>query len=189
MALQTIAVYCGSSARVAPVYLQRAFEMGQLLAKAGINLVYGGGKTGLMGAVADGALAEKGRVLGFLPHMLQKKEKEHPGLTELHLVEDMHTRKLQMFNRAEAFIILPGGFGTLDEIFEILTWRQIALHQKPMVFVNVSGYWDPLFTLMQHMQQEQFIGLEHLQFAEVTSTPQEAFNFLESQQGSIERVL
>ncbi len=180
MTLQTAAVYCGSSDRVASSYLQKAFEMGQLIAKAGIDLVYGGGKTGLMGAVADGALAEKGRVLGFLPHTLRKKEKEHPGLTELHLVEDMHTRKLQMFNRAEAFIILPGGFGTLDEVFEVLTWRQIAFHKKPIVFVNISGYWDPLFALMKHMQQEQFIGLKHLQFAEVVSTPQEALHFLES---------
>lgn len=180
MKFHTVAVYCGSSDRVAPAYLQNAFEMGQLLAKAGVDIVYGGGKTGLMGAVADGALAEKGCVFGFLPHALRKKEKEHPGLTELHLVEDMHTRKLQMFNRAEAFIILPGGFGTLDEVFEILTWRQIAFHQKPIAFVNISGYWNPLFTLMKHLQQEQFIGLEHLQFAEVASTPQEALHFLEN---------
>jgi uncharacterized protein (TIGR00730 family) len=177
--LGTVAVYCGSSGGNAPLYRQSAFEMGQLLAKAGIDLIYGGGMTGMMGAVADGALAEKGRVIGFLPPSLLEKEKGHPSITALHLVENMPVRKSRMFNQAQAFLILPGGFGTLDELFEILTWRQIGLHQKPILFVNISGYWDPLFQLMHHLQQAHFVKSEHLQLAEVVSTPQEALDRLQ----------
>lgn len=176
--LHSVAVYCGSSPAVSKVYLKTAFETGRLLAGFGIDVVYGGGKAGLMGAVADGALEARGRVFGYMPTSLIEKEKGHAGITELHIVESMHMRKCSMFDHAEAFIVLPGGFGTLDEAFELLTWHQIGLHEKPVVFVNVSKYWDPLLDLIHHMEQEQFIRPEDRQKVQVATTPEAAIELL-----------
>lgn len=177
--LHSVAVYCGSSPGVSSMYMETAFEMGRLLALSGIDLVYGGSQVGLMGAVADGALGEQGKVFGYMPHSLMEKEMGHPKITELHLVDSMHMRKCSMFDHAEAFIILPGGFGTLDEAFELLTWRQIKLHEKPIVFLNLSGYWDPLFELMDHMAQEQFIQTQDRLDIQVAQSPKEALEVLQ----------
>lgn len=134
-----------------PAFAAAAREVGQLIAQAGLALVYGGAKVGLMGAVADGALAAGGRVIGVLPHFLAGKEIAHPGLTELVLVESMHERKTRMHEISDAVITLPGGFGTLDEYFEMLTWAQLDLHRKPIGLLNVEGFYDGLLQLADTM--------------------------------------
>lgn len=145
--MRSICVFCAASAGTDPVYMRCARELGAALAGAGMELLYGGGKLGMMGAVADGALAGGGRVVGVIPHFLCGLEQDHAGLTELHHVETMHERKAMLASRADAFVALPGGFGTFDELCEIVTWRQLKLHDKPIVLVNVDGYYDGL--LMQ----------------------------------------
>lgn len=148
---QSVCVYCGSSSRVSDVYKQAAHTLGAGLAERGIQLVYGGGRVGLMGIVADASLSAGGTVVGIIPQHIQVKEVEHTGLTELHVVDSMHTRKRMMVDRSDAFVVLPGGLGTLDEAFEILTWKQLALHDKPVVVVDVDGYWRPFEALIDHM--------------------------------------
>ena len=154
--VRAVCVYCGSSNRVDESYRQAAHELGIRLASAGLRLVYGGGRVGLMGIVADAALSAGGEVVGIIPEHIQKLEVDHTGLTELHVVDSMHTRKRMMVERSDAFLVLPGGLGTLDEMFEIVTWRQLNLHDKPIIVVNVGGYWDPLRTLLQHLRDAGF---------------------------------
>lgn len=154
--ISSVCVYCGSSMRSDKIYQDVAVELGAMLAQAGIQLVYGGGKLGLMGLVADGILRNGGQAVGFIPEYLAEYEGAHEGLNELHIVDSMHTRKLKMSERSDAFIILPGGFGTLDELFEILTWRQLRMHDKPIILVNINGYWDSLITLIQHVVTQKF---------------------------------
>ena len=141
--LRSICVFCGSADGLKQVYLDAAFGLGQLLARQGITLVYGAGKTGLMGAVADGALSAGGEVIGIVPHNLNTSALIHAGLTRLETSENMHTRKARMSELAEAFIALPGGLGTFDELFETLTWVQIGLHHKPVGLLNTLNYYDP----------------------------------------------
>lgn len=160
--IDSVCVYCGASTRVDPSFTAAAFSLGQKIAQAGIQLVYGGGRLGLMGAVADGALSEGGKVVGYMPTHLQDMEQAHTGLTESHIVKDMHTRKRCMFERSDAFVALPGGFGTMDETFEIVTWKQINLHDKPLVLVNINGYWDPLRKLVENTVNKKFAKDEHL---------------------------
>jgi hypothetical protein len=148
--VKSICVYCGSSGRVDEVYRAAATRFGVLLAKAGIELVYGGGRVGLMGLLADAALASGGRVTGIIPVHLHDKEVGHTGLSELVIVDNMHERKRRMFELADAFVVLPGGLGTLDETLEIITWKQLELHDKPVVLVDVAGYWTPLLELIEH---------------------------------------
>ena len=149
--IKSICVYCGASLGKSPDYLDLAQELGRELARQGVRLVYGGGRVGLMGAVADAALAEGGEVIGVIPEHLQAAEVGHTGLTELKVVESMHVRKRLMFDLADAFVVLPGGFGTLDETFEIVTWRQLGLHDKPIVLIDRNGYWDPFMDLIDHL--------------------------------------
>ncbi|MBL8832716.1 MAG: TIGR00730 family Rossman fold protein [Rhodospirillales bacterium] len=146
--LNSVCVYCGSSNDGNPSHRTDANRFGGQLAAAGIALVYGGGRVGLMGAVADGAIAGGGTVVGIIPEHLMRAEVGHGQVTELHVVPSMHVRKEMMFARSDAFVILPGGPGTLDEMFEILTWRQLGLHDKPLVIVNLAGYWDGLIALI-----------------------------------------
>lgn len=148
--VSSICVYCGSSNRVAPAFLEAAARLGTLLARHDITLVYGGGRLGLMGRVADAALRAGGRVVGIIPHHLYRVEVRHDELSELLVVETMHERKAEMFRRADAFCVLPGGIGTLDEMVEILTWRQLRLHDMPIVVVNQDGYFEPFRALLQH---------------------------------------
>ena len=150
-AVKRICVYCGSSGRVDEIYRAAATRLGVILAKSGIELIYGGGRIGLMGLMADAALASGGRVTGIIPIHLHDREVGHPGLSELVVVDNMHDRKRRMFELADAFAVLPGGLGTLDETLEIITWKQLGLHDKPVVLVDVAGYWTPLIELFDHI--------------------------------------
>lgn len=154
--IKSVCVYCGASSRVGLIYQEAAFEFGKSLAEAGIQLVYGGGQTGLMGLVADGTMNNGGRAIGFITKDLEHIEGGHNHLSELHIVDTMHTRKLRMSENADAFVILPGGFGTLDELFEILTWRQLDMHDKPLIIANINGYWDPLQALIHNIVEHSF---------------------------------
>jgi hypothetical protein len=159
--VRSICVYCGSAGRVDPRFRAAAERLGRAIAEQGIELIYGGGRVGLMGLVADAALAAGGRVTGIIPDHIQSLEVEHTGLTELVVVDSMHTRKRLMFERSDAFVVLPGGLGTLDETFEILTWRQLALHDKPIVIVDEGGYWQPLEAMIDHMIDAGFCRPGH----------------------------
>ncbi len=156
MAFSSVAVYCGSSNSVAEKYKITAASVSSELARRGTRIVYGGGHVGLMGIVADSALKAGGKVIGIIPEHIRAHEVQHTGLTELHVVPDMHTRKRMMVERAEAFIILPGGLGTLDEAFEILTWRKLKLHNKPIIIFNQDGYWNEMISLMDTAIAEGF---------------------------------
>jgi uncharacterized protein (TIGR00730 family) len=158
---RSICVYCGSADHLHSEYIQAATEMGALLAHSGIRLVYGAGKTGLMGAVADGALQAGGEVIGVVPENLFTPQLIHSNLTHLEVVPDIQSRKARMSNLAEAFIALPGGFGTFDELFETLTWAQIGIHRKPVGLLNTRNYFDPLLGMVQKARDEGFIYSEH----------------------------
>jgi uncharacterized protein (TIGR00730 family) len=152
-----LCVYCGSEAGDDPRYRAAAAELGDALARAGIELVFGGGRVGLMGVVADAVLAGGGRVVGIIPDRLRSRELAHPGASEMVVVPSMHERKRMMAERSDAFAVLPGGIGTLDELFEILTWRSLGLHDKPIFIVDVAGYWQPLRGLLDHLVGHGFV--------------------------------
>jgi uncharacterized protein (TIGR00730 family) len=151
VALRSVCVFCGSSAPADPRYRDAARALGGLVAEAGIDLVYGGGQVGLMGEVADAALSRGGRVIGVIPTGLFSREVGHTGLTKLHEVGSMHERKRLMYDLSDAFIALPGGLGTLEELAEIATWSQLGLHAKPVVLLDVAGFWEPLITQLDQM--------------------------------------
>ncbi|MBC7670375.1 MAG: TIGR00730 family Rossman fold protein [Gemmatimonadaceae bacterium] len=152
-ALTSVCVYCGSSNTADPAFLNAAFEIGGDFARAGLKLVYGGGGVGLMGATARGAHAAGGKVLGIIPDFLRGREQPFDDV-ETVIVTSMHERKMMMFERSDAFVVLPGGIGTLEEIIELLSWRRLDLHAKPIMFHNPRGFWDPLFALLQHTIDE-----------------------------------
>jgi uncharacterized protein (TIGR00730 family) len=154
--ISRLCVYCGSAGAVDSRYRQAARELGERLAAAGIELVFGGGRIGLMGIAADAALANGGRVIGVIPAALRDRELAHQNVSELVVVDTMHDRKRVMAERADAFAVLPGGIGTLDEAFEMLTWRQLVLHDKPIFLVDVAGYWQPLRALLDHIVEQRF---------------------------------
>ncbi len=160
--LRRVCVFCGSSPGVRPSYLEAARALGATIARRGLGLVYGGASVGLMGAVAEAALAAGGEVIGVLPRSLQEREIAHLGLTELHVVDSMHTRKAMMAERADAFVALPGGLGTLEELFEVLTWRLLGLHRKPAGLLDVEGYYAPLVAFLERSVDEGFLRREHL---------------------------
>lgn len=149
--LASLCVFCGASAGTDPGFRDDARRLGARMAAEGVALVYGGGHLGMMGALAEAVMAGGGRVIGFIPEHLTRVEKAYREITELHVVESMHTRKRMMFDRADAFAVLPGGMGTMDETFEILTWKQLRLHNKPVLIVNLDGYWSPWLTLVGHI--------------------------------------
>lgn len=155
--MKSVCVYCGANAGATPIYASAATELGKHLADAGLRLVYGGGNTGLMGAVANGVLDAGGQVTGVIPQHLVDWEVAHKGLTTLEVVGSMHERKSRMFDLSDGFIALPGGFGTLEEVFEMLTWRQLNIGQKPIAFLNVNGYYSPLMAMIEHMVAEKFL--------------------------------
>src|ERR1700761_7268297 len=168
----TLCVYCASSADVAQLYKDAAVELGRSIAEQGIELVYGGGRVGLMGLLADAALAAGGKVTGIIPGHIVDMEVAHQTLTELVVVETMHERKKMMFDRSDAFVVLPGGMGTLDEMLEILTWKQLGLHDKPVILVNIGGYWDRLLAVIDHGVAEGFIRPKHARLLqEVSDVP------------------
>ncbi len=154
--LRSVCVYCGSSLGAGPRYAETARRLGRELAAHRLRLIYGGGGIGLMAEAADAAMAAGGEVIGVIPELLQKREKGHRGITELRVVASMHERKNLMFELADAFVILPGGFGTLDEAFEMLTWRQLGMHDKPILFLNLDGYWTPFGDLVDHFVRQGF---------------------------------
>jgi uncharacterized protein (TIGR00730 family) len=154
--IRRLCVYCGSSGEVRAQYRGTASALGSRLAAAGIGLVYGGGRVGLMGLLADAALAAGGEVTGIIPSRLRDAEVAHHGVTELIVVDNMHERKRLMAEKADAFAILPGGIGTLDEMFEALSWKQLGLHDKPILLVDIEGYWAPLRALLDHIVAEGF---------------------------------
>jgi uncharacterized protein (TIGR00730 family) len=154
--IRRLCVYCGSTGAVDERYREAARELGAGLATAGIGLVYGGGRVGLMGLLADAVLAAGGEVTGIIPSRLRDAELAHHGVTELVVVDSMHERKRLMAEKADAFAILPGGVGTLDEMFEILSWRQLELHNKPIFLVDIGGYWRPLRVLLDHIVAHGF---------------------------------
>ena len=161
MPIQTVCVFCASSRRCDPVYTEAARELGSTLASSGITVVTGGGSTGLMGAVADGALGAGGRVVGVLPHFMNKHEVAHRGLTRLHLVDGMHERLAAMLEESDAFVALPGGCGTLEELFFILTRKRLGLASRPVVIVNIRGYFDPCLAMLERCISERFMDERH----------------------------
>lgn len=168
--IRSICVFCGSRHGSNPAYTEVARELGRLMAARGIRLVYGGGRVGLMGEVADAVLAGGGQVIGVIPTLLVTKEVEHRGLTQLHEVGSMHERKALMEQLSDAFVVLPGGFGTLDEACEILTWAQLGLHAKPLGLINTAGYYDLLTAFLDHAQREDFISTTNRRLVLVEST-------------------
>lgn len=158
---QSIAVYCGAAPGRRPAYTEAAEGLGRFLGERGIRLVFGGGRVGLMGAVADGALAAGGEVVGVIPEKLRDLEVAHGGLTRLEVVDGMHPRKLRMTELADAFVALPGGFGTLDELFEVVTWNQLEYHHKPVGLLDVEGFFQPLCAYLDHAAAEGFIRPQH----------------------------
>lgn len=169
--MQRLCVYCGSAFGNDPRYRQAAEHLGATLAREGISLVYGGGKVGLMGAVADGALAAGGKVIGVIPRLLVDKELAHPGLTELVQVADMHERKASMADLADGFIALPGGFGTWEELFEVITWSQLGLHAKPMGLLDVADYYQPLLGFIHNSVAAGFVRKQNADALLVDADP------------------
>jgi uncharacterized protein (TIGR00730 family) len=158
----SLCVFCGARFGTDPASREVATRLGGLLARHDITLVYGGGGVGLMGLVANAALEAGGRVIGVIPRFLLQREAGHPALTETVVVESMHERKLQMFERSDAFVVLPGGIGTLEEFFEVLSWRTLGLHSKPIVIVDQGGYWEPLAILLRSVVEGGFAARSHL---------------------------
>jgi uncharacterized protein (TIGR00730 family) len=175
MTVQSVAVFCGSNNGNNPLYEQQAQQLGRLLGANNITMIYGGGNKGLMGVVANGVLAEGGVVIGIIPQLLTSWERQHNGITELIVVEDMHVRKRMLYEKSDAAIILPGGFGTMDELFEILTWNQLSIHNKPVFILNSGGFYDALLQHMNIMQQEGFLYINPGNAVTVINSPEDLF--------------
>ena len=173
-----ICVFCGSSAGLNPIYAKSARELGNLLAIQQHTLIYGGGNIGLMGIVADAVLEKKGRVIGVIPDFLMQKEVGHKGLTELEIVPSMHERKKRMADLSDAFIAMPGGWGTLDETAEILTWKQLGLIHQSVGVLNVNNFFDALLSQMNLMVNEGFLNPVNLQSVKVSSSPEQLLSML-----------
>ena len=159
--MNSVCVFCGASPGKRPVYLDAARRVGRTLAARGMKMVYGGGSVGMMGAVADACMEAGGEVIGVITQRLQDLEVGHPGLTQMHIVETMHQRKAMMAELADGFVSLPGGVGTLEEMFEVFTWAQLEIHSKPCGLLNVEGYYDRLYEFLEHVVEERFLLREH----------------------------
>jgi uncharacterized protein (TIGR00730 family) len=169
--MQYIGVFCGSQVGTNGLYQQTAAELGRLLAQHRYGLVYGGGHVGLMGVIADAVLQAGGEVIGVIPEALVARELAHTGVTHMHVVPSMHMRKARMAELANAFVAMPGGYGTFEELFEIITWAQLGLHRKPIGLLNVAGYFEGLMALVEHAISEGFIKPEHRQLTVVADRP------------------
>jgi uncharacterized protein (TIGR00730 family) len=176
MTIEAVAVFCGSKNGNNPLFMQHATELGKHLAMLNLKLVYGGGKRGLMGAIADAVLENGGTVMGVIPKILTEWEHQHEGLTELAVVPDMHSRKKMMYDMSDAAIILPGGYGTLDELFEMLTWNQLNIHNKKVYILNSAGFYNHLFNHLAHLEKEDFLYEPVSQRIILCNTPIELFN-------------
>lgn len=157
MKINSLAVFCGSKSGNNPLFEQQAKALGYVMASKKITLIYGGGNKGIMGAVSNAVLEKGGKVIGVIPEILKDREHHHEGVTELIVVDNMHTRKSILYEKCDAAIILPGGYGTMDEFFEMLTWNQLSIHDKKIFILNTAGYYDHLFTFVQAMQNENFL--------------------------------
>ncbi|MGN6650346.1 TIGR00730 family Rossman fold protein [Trinickia sp.] len=165
--MKSVCVYCGSSTGAKPIYAQAARAFGRALVAAGCSLVYGGGRVGLMGVIADEVLAAGGRAIGVIPELLVEKEVGHQGLTELHVVSDMHERKRMMADLSDAFVALPGGAGTLEELFEVFTWAQLGYHNKAIGLYDIGGYYAPLVGMLEHTVREGFMQQAYLDILQI----------------------
>jgi hypothetical protein len=178
--IRTVCVYCASSDHCRPIFLESAYTLGNILAKESIDIVYGGGSTGLMGRLADGAIAGNGHVRGIIPKFMQNLEWGHKGISILEEVEDMHTRKFLMIRKSDGIVALPGGCGTLEELLEAITWKRLGLAHQPIVIVNIDGFYDPLITMLQSTVDEQFMRPEHLNMWHIVNTVEEVLPMLRS---------
>ncbi|WP_321914684.1 MULTISPECIES: TIGR00730 family Rossman fold protein [unclassified Paraburkholderia] len=169
--MKAVCVYCGSSPGANPIYTEAAQAFGRALVAANLALVYGGGKVGLMGVIADTVMAGGGRAIGVIPELLVDKEVGHAGLTELHVVPDMHHRKKMMADLSDAFVAMPGGAGTLEELFEVYTWAQLGYHRKPVGVLNIGGFYDPLMSLLDHTVREGFMRQTYRDMLQTDSDP------------------
>lgn len=180
--MKSIVVFCGSSSGNSPLYLASAYLIGTILAQSEIRVIYGGAKVGMMGALADGAIENNGEVIGVIPDFLRNKEIAHSGLTQLIKVDSMHERKLIMSEHCEGVIALPGGFGTMDEFFEMLTWGQLGLHDKPVALLNVNGYFDHLIRFIQNMTKEGLLKQENQEMVLYDDDPYRLIQKMENYQ-------
>lgn len=178
MQFTSVAVFCGSKPGNNPLFAEQAISLGHLLAQNNISLIYGGGNKGLMGAVANAVLEKGGQVIGIIPELLLGWEHQHEGLSELIVVENMHTRKRMLYEKCGAAIILPGGYGTLDELFEMLTWNQLSIHDKPIYILNTDGYYDFLLAHMKKMMEESFLYNSLERSYTVVANPKDIFTQL-----------
>ncbi|MFT7588099.1 MAG: hypothetical protein ACI959_000305 [Limisphaerales bacterium] len=182
--MNSIAVYTGSSPGNNKAHTQAAIDLARLMVSHKIDLVYGGATVGLMGVLADDVLSSGGKVTGIIPKSLEDRELSHQGITELLVVDSMHTRKAKMIEKSDGFIALPGGFGTLDEFFEVLTWSQLGLHTKPCGLLNIDGYYDLLIEFMDHQMKSGFVSLEHRNTVLVANSPQMMLDIMMSYQST-----
>ncbi len=176
--VRRVCVYCASSRRSDPEHRDAARRLGVLLAEAGVEIVYGGGGVGSMGALADGALSAGGRVVGIMPRFMRELEWDHAGLHDLHVVEDMHTRKQRMLAEADAVVALPGGSGTLEELLEVITWKRLGLFEGSIVLVNVRGFYDRLVALLEHAIAEHFMDARHADMWQLVARPEDVLDAL-----------
>lgn len=176
--LTSVCVFCGASNNVPKHFLDIGADFGKILASEGVRLVYGGGDCGVMGAVANATMGSGGQVTGVFPVSLRNIENEHQSLSEIIIVNTMHERKMSMFERSDAFVVFPGGFGTMDEMFEIITWHQLRLHEKPVVIFNYKGYWDPLIALMENIMGQGFAKREVAGFYQVVTEVEDILKVL-----------
>ncbi len=178
MPIHSIAVFCGSKNGNNPLYKQHTVQLGKLLAKHNITLVYGGGNVGIMGVVADEVMNNGGKVIGVIPKVLVEWERQHTGISELFVVDDMHIRKKKMYDLCDAAIILPGGFGTLDELFEMITWNQLSIHDKMIFILNSGGFYNHLIAHIRQMQEESFLYEEAQKRIIIINSPDELIDHL-----------
>jgi hypothetical protein len=186
--ITSVCVYCGSSSRGRKTHHEAAQRLGNLLVDRGIRLIYGGGRVGLMGVIADAVLAAGGEVTGVIPDFLEEREVGHTNCTELVVTNSMHSRKQKMAELSDGFVILPGGLGTLDETFEIVTWKQLGIHDKPIVIADIDGYWRPLDALIQYMIEERYVRPEYRELFEVVASVDDVLPTLDAMPPAIMRV-
>ncbi len=176
--ISSATVYCSSSNLAPAEYFAAAGELGRKLAELGISLVYGGGRVGLMGCIADAVLQSGGTVKGIIPRFLEEREVAHYGLSELHVVETMHERKMRLAEWGDAYLVLPGGFGTLDELMEVITWKHLGHHQKPIILLNLNGFWDQLLLFFDRIAAERMLPVDHASYYRACTTVEETLQLL-----------
>ncbi|PIZ32756.1 MAG: TIGR00730 family Rossman fold protein [Alphaproteobacteria bacterium CG_4_10_14_0_8_um_filter_37_21] len=173
-----LCVFCSASEKIDQKFKDIADETGRIMAKNNIGLVFGGGKLSMMGAVASSVTANGGHATGYIPGHLNESEGGHSDIEDIHIVDTMHTRKMHMAENSDGFLVLPGGFGSMDEFFEIMTWKQLGIHHKPIIIMNAHGYWEPLLKLMDHIIAHNFARPEHKNIFDVIQTPDELMKML-----------